>query len=229
MNPKDIIEAVDKSIAIVCDKFHSNPSLFFTENDIVCYFYSILQQTLPVTTTKDKNGQENFLVHGEYPTPFPCDMSNKQFAVKAYGERTPNGGAYKRGHYDIVVLNPEFIKQHPYDVVKAQTYSLYKQHVLKNIKDATYKPIVLYGLEFMYSRNPIKHSKGDSKEKGVDVYIAEILQDADKLVASKKLDGFMGKIKMLSFIKGSSKEICSSMSEKLKERSEIILCCADYI
>jgi len=228
-NHQIIIESVDKTITVVCNEFCSNPSLFYTENDLVCYFYSILQRNLPVLKAHDKDRYEHFLVHGEYPTPFVCDMSRKQFALKEDGSKTPKGGTYRRGHYDIVVLNPEFIAQHSYEVVKSQDYMLYKKHVLNNCQDAAYKPIVLYGLEFMYSRNQIKLSRGDLKEKGVDVYITEILQDADKLVASKNLDGFMGEIKMLSFIKGSSEEICSLMAEKLKERSEVILCCADYI
>ena len=89
MNPKSIVKSVDESIAVVCDKFRSHPTLFYTENDIVCYFYSMLQQNLAVTTAKDKIGHEHFLVHGEYPTPFVCDMSRNQFSVKEYGAQTP--------------------------------------------------------------------------------------------------------------------------------------------
>ena len=64
---------------------------------------------------------------------------------------------YQRGHYDMVILNPDFIKDHSYEVIKAQNYELYKEQVLSNMD--RFKPVILYGLEFMYRREPLKYSK----------------------------------------------------------------------
>jgi len=50
------------------------------------------------------------LVHDEYPTPFRCDMRKYDFRVTSDQERTQRGGLYKRGHHDLVISNPEFIK-----------------------------------------------------------------------------------------------------------------------
>jgi len=99
MNRQIIIEAVDKSIEVLCSEFRSHPTLFFTENDLVCYFHSILQQKLRVFN--DKDGHKHSLIHTEYPTPFTCDMSNNKFELKDDDARTENGGKYQRGHYKV--------------------------------------------------------------------------------------------------------------------------------
>lgn len=225
MRHQKIIEAVDNSVEALCSEFRSHPTLFFTENDIVCYFYRILQQKLPIIKTSDKDGSEHFLIHREYPTPFRCDMSKNKFELKDDDARTKKGEKYQRGHYDVVVLNPDFIRQHTYKVIKGQDYELYQEKVLSKIE--SYSPVILYGLEFMYSRDPLKYSRGNVKEKGIEEFIAKVIQDADKLIASKNKGGFMERIKMLTFVKGSSKEICSLLQKKLTKRNEIILCFGD--
>ena len=225
MEHQIIIEAVDKSIKVLCSEFRAHPTLFFTENDLVCYFYSILQQKLPTFNAHDKDGRKHFLVHMEYPTPFRCDMSKNKFELKDDDTRNEKGGKYQRGHYDIVVLNPNFINQYSYEVIKAQNYELYKAQALSKIN--RYKPVILYGIEFMFSRDPLKYSRGKNKEKGVNEFVAKVTQDADKLITSKNMEGFMGQIKMLTFVKGSSKEIRSLLAVKLSLRNEIILCFGD--
>lgn len=222
MDNKLIIDAVDKSIEELCWEFRAHPTLYYTENDIMCYFYIILQRNLPISKAHDRYGYEHFLVHREYPTPFRCDMSASNFEMKNDDARTPKGGKYQRGHYDIVILNPDFIAQFTYDVIKAQDYESYKDHVIPNLDRNN--PVVLYGVEFMYSRDPLKFSRGQNREKGIDEFVARIKQDANKLVASKKIAGFMDHIKMLTFVKGSPEEICMLLSERLLNRKEILLC-----
>jgi len=222
MKHQIIIKAVDKSIKVLCSEFRAHPTLFFTENDLVCYFYSILQQKLPIFNAYDKDGRKHFLIHMEYPTPFRCDMSKNKFKLKDDETRTEKGGKYQRGHYDLVVLNPDFINQHQYEIIKAQNYELYKAQALSKID--RYKPIILYGIEFMFSRDPLKYSKGKNKQKGINGFVAKVTQDADKLLTSKNMEGFMGQIKMLTFVKGSSKKINSLLTAKLSLRNEIILC-----
>ena len=225
MKHQGIIDAVDNSIKILHDEFKSQPSLFFTEDDLVCYLYQTLQQKLPIVRTPDKDDHQHFLIHKEYPTPFRCDMAGTKFEIKNDEERTEKGGKYKRGYYDLIVLNPDFIRQYTYDEIKAQDYESYKEKVLSKIELDT--PVILYGLEFMFSRDPLKSSRGINKEKGINHFIAKINQDAKKLELSRNFKGFMGEIKMLTFIKGSSEEICFSISETLKKRDEIILIFAD--
>ena len=226
MSHQSIIEATNESIELLCNEFRSHPTLFFTENDIVCYFYRLLQEKLPVLKVKDKDDCGHFLIHTEYPTPFRCNMGNGTFKVVEDDIRTEKGGKYKRGHYDLIILNPDFIKHYSYEVLKAQNYELYKREVLSG--NNSYGPTILYGIEFMFSRDPLKFSRGKDKEKGIDEFVKKVIQDADKLLASKNnMVGFMGQVKMFTFVKGSSEEICSLLTEKLSGRNEIILCFGD--
>ncbi len=219
---EEIYKEVDKSIEVLRDEFQRHPTLFFTENDLVCYFYSILQKKVPFCN--DKDDHKHTLIHMEYPTPFRCDMSNNKFELKDDDVRTENGRKYKRGHYDIVILNPDFIKQYSYEVIKAQNYDLYKVQVLSKID--SYSPIILYGIEFMFIRDPLKYSREKDKEKGIKEFVAKVKQDANKLLVSKN-KGFMDRAKMLTFVKGSSKEICSLLKKELSDRNKIIFCFCD--
>ncbi|KPL02982.1 MAG: hypothetical protein AMJ90_04350 [candidate division Zixibacteria bacterium SM23_73_2] len=224
MKHQGIIDAVDNSIKILHDEFKSQPSLFFTEDDLVCYLYQTLQQKLPIVRTPDKDDHQHFLIHKEYPTPFRCDMAGTKFEIKNDEERTEKGGKYKRGYYDLIVLNPDFIRQYTYDEIKAQDYESYKEKVLSKIELDT--PVILYGLEFMFSRDPLKFSRGTKEDKGINQFVAKVNQDANKLKESKNYKGFMKNIKMIVFVKDSKKEICDSINKKLSKRQEILPCFA---
>lgn len=221
MKQQEILKLVDTALEELCTQFQVQPTLFFTENDIVCYFYYILQQKLLFLRSSDKDGCEHFLIHREYPTPFRCSMSNNKFELKGDEERNEKGRKYKRGHYDIVVLNPDFIRQNSYEVIKAQDYELNKEYALVNIDK--YKPMILYCLEFMYKRDPLIYSRGNNREKSIDEFVAKVIQDADKIMASKNVEGFMRLGKMITFVKGSSKDIIDLLNNKLSERSDIKL------
>ena len=229
-NGSSIIERVELTINEVIAAFRKNPTLFYTENDIVLYFYSQLQKNANYPKEKDKTGKEHFLVHTEYSTPFRCDMHGHECDIKKDNEPTPKGGKYKRGHYDLVVINPEFINNYSYEEIKGQSYErareAYKQYCAKN-KD---QYVILYGLEFMYSRDEIK------TDQGIKTFADKVLQDARKLEQSQKIDyskteemnkeinsvNFMKRVKMLAFIKGSKNIVCDKIKADLSKRSEII-------
>jgi hypothetical protein len=210
---------------LLISEFRSNPTLFYTENDLVCFFFTILRQNLPFFESPDKGGRPHSLIHSQYPTPFRCDMGKSRFQVKDDNARNEKGGKYQRGHYDIVILNPDFINHHTFDVIKAQTYEDFKKEI--NFDSWKDNPMILYGIEFMYSRNPLKWSRGNNKEREIDRFISSVIQDTNKLLASKRLLGFMGKVKMLTFIKGSSEDVCSLVNERLSWREEITICFAE--
>jgi len=172
----------------------------------------------------DKDGHEHFLVHREYPTPFRCDMSDGKFEVKDDDARTERGGKYRRGHYDIVVLDPDFVDRHRHEVIRAQIYQLYKDEVVSEVD--SHGPPILYGLEFMYRRDPLRYCRGGEREKRIEAFLAKVAQDADKLLALKER-GFIHQTRMLTFVKGSSKEICSVLRDRLSRRDEVILCFSD--
>jgi hypothetical protein len=224
MAHETIIGAVDRSIEELCKEFRTRPTLFYTEHDMVSFFYTILQRSLSMATARDRDAREHLLIHLEYPTPFRCDMGGNRFAIKGDDERTPHGGLYRRGHYDVVVLNPDFIKEHSYELIKAQDYDSYKKVVLPKLDRDN--PAVLYGLQLMLRSDPfplLKAKEGKARE-AIDAFIAQVNQAADKLAASQAIPGFMDRIKMLTFVKGGADEVRTFLFKTLSERVEVLVC-----
>lgn len=220
VDSRQIIDAVESCISELCEVFEHTPTLFYTENDIVCYFYYLLRHKLPLPEIPDKEGRKHSLVHREYPTPFRCDMGNSRFELKGDDDRTTRGGKYQRGHFDIVLLNPDFIRQFPFVVIKAQDYELFKHAVIEG--KAAAKPVVRYGIEFMYSRDALV--LGTRDEHQIDRFVEKVLQDANKLKASVGYHGFMDRAKMLAFCKGSDRRATDLIARKLGNRADIIVC-----
>jgi len=200
----NIEEKVTTSINKLIKEFELESTLFYTENDLVCRFYSILQEELAYYKAKDVNGYCHYLVHREYPTPFRCDMSGSRFEVKGDDDRTPKGGKYRRGHYDIVVLNPEFIEKFDYEIVKGQNYSLVRRN---------FQYPVIYGVEFAFNR----YSK---TKRSVERFIDLVIQDYRKLEESKSL-GFVKNVAVLVFDNTSS-AVQRRVVEKLGAYDEIV-------
>ncbi len=116
--------------------FIQTPHRFFTEHDLHSHLYHLVETKLAdrgdlFFDTVD--GEKVSLVHHEYPTPFRCDMSKHGFKISEEFDRTPRGGLFKRGHYDLVVLNPDFVKTSTLAVVSGKQYSVFKS-VKKDIE-----------------------------------------------------------------------------------------------
>ncbi len=214
-----MIKKIEKSIDELCTEFELNPTKFYTENDIVTRFRSILDDNLGVIEVGDKDDNLHSIIHCEYPTPFRCSMKDNKFIKKTDNDRTGKGGKYRRGHYDFVIMNANFIKEHTYTEIKSQNYKLYKE-VLKNMKSTS---VIMYGFEFMFSRDKIKPSRGKNKDKAINNFVAKVKQDYDKLCAGKEQNGFMECIKMMVFINGNLKDVDKKIEEKLLKFDEIDL------
>ena len=119
----------DLTVSRLRDTFHEYPNCFFTEHDIHSVLYNIAKEELQlnrVLTEKTLDECEVALVHHEYPTPFRCYMKRYSFERK---DEKP----YKRGHYDLVILNPEFVKRNKLDVVCGKDYHKFRS-VMQEVK-----------------------------------------------------------------------------------------------
>lgn len=204
-NEQEIIESVERSIGTLTKLFQQEPTRYFTENDLVCCLHRLLHtslETLEVATVRDKDGLPHNLIHCEYPTPFRCDMKTMGFEEKSEADCTPKGKKYKRGHYDLVVLNPAFVAHHTYSVIKCQNFDEYRSNVAPSLSSD--QPVVLYGIELDFRRDTIRPSRGKDWKRAGLAFVAEVAQDADKLAASVKVPGFMKEAAMLAFTKGTS-------------------------
>jgi hypothetical protein len=204
-NDSRIIDAVDEALRMMEAEFLREPTRFFTENDLVCRFHRIVNERLEcsgLALASDRNGCPHSLVHCEYPTPFRCDMGGLAFRRARDDERTDSGGKFGRGHYDIAVLNPDVVKRHRYEEVRGQNYELLTGGVLPGLSDSG--PLILYGLEFVFSRDAIRPFGGE--ETAVPRFISEVIQDAEKLMASVNEQRFMRQGMLLAFLFGTQPE-----------------------
>jgi len=106
----------------VSEIFHAYPDHFFSESDIHSLLCDIANEELKlygVEPTDTIDGYNVGFVHHEYPTPFRCDM-------KEYGCITKDEKPYKRGHYDLVILNPNFVESNKLDVVCGKDYQKFR-------------------------------------------------------------------------------------------------------
>lgn len=101
---------LERSIHLLVREFAQAPYVFFTEADAVARFHQILED-MPVFSQRVKtlDGHEVSLVHREYPTFFRFSDANPTERLS-----WPRGS---RGHYDVAVLNPEFVAAHPAETI----------------------------------------------------------------------------------------------------------------
>lgn len=111
---EDIEKGIESCISSLSEKFLKWPYNFFTESDAHSFLYYHMFRYGPKALKqiyKTKDGQMTVLIHREYPTCFRYSKERKCLDEK--------GG---RGHYDLVVLNPEFSDYGIKEVI-AQDYS----------------------------------------------------------------------------------------------------------
>lgn len=114
-NLKTLDSEIEKCIKSLGEKFLKWPYNFFTESDAHSFLYYYifrsgykqLKQFYPTNDSSFKT----VLIHREYPTSFRYRKINM--------ERDEKGG---RGHYDLVVLNPDFINKHSIEEVIAKDF-----------------------------------------------------------------------------------------------------------
>lgn len=214
---KKITSIADMAINHLILEFSKSPTRFYTENDLRCRLVHLLYSSLEkygFSVVSDADGDPHQLVHCEYPTPFRCDMSDHNFEIKSEDDVPPNGGKYGRGHFDVAVLNPSFIKKHKYSDLKGQSYSNWKLNISDNLTDS--EPAIIMGIEIMYERD-------DLTIAGMNSFVSKILQDHQKLEAGCNSLGFMKAHSTLAFVKGSETSICNQLSERLTKYSSISL------
>jgi len=169
MNPVNQWSVIKKTVVKkTVATFRECPQCFFSEHDIHSVLYRLVVEELKQHEIKPEettlNGYLTSLVHHEYPTPFRCDMQGYNFRRASEEERTPKGGLYKRGHYDLVILNPDFVKNNTLDIVCAKNYKK-----LQSILPRLSIPLIIWACEIIYfpkikkiPKNAIKIIKQDT-------------------------------------------------------------------
>jgi hypothetical protein len=107
MSNQSILEDAIRQLG---SEFAQDPYRYFTEADAVARFHQILDSGGVNSTVNTSDGFAVPQIHREYPTFF-------RFSDKNPVERLPAESKARRGHYDTVILNPEFIQSHPVETV----------------------------------------------------------------------------------------------------------------
>jgi hypothetical protein len=181
--------AINKTI----NKFRENPYYFFTESDIHSYFYHALYSSNFEESTNDI--KRIYCIHREYPTNFRYrkqDLLND--AISAPNQIDGRTGS--RGHYDIAVINPEFIKSvnSEKDIVNKDIKLVI--HRKNNNRNINIKEL-LFAIEFKYV---IRNTKQ---------FADEVKMDNKKLLFAVNNGGSAKAINLI---------FCNIESKKCKER-----------
>jgi hypothetical protein len=102
-------------------------------------------------------------------------MEGYGFEIMPEDSRTLKGGKFKRGHYDVVVLNPCMVRSLPTVAVLGQNLRFVRSEVLPKIQ--SHGPLIAHGLEFQLCRNRLS-------DEGAERFAAGLAQDARKLAAA---------------------------------------------
>lgn len=205
---KDINKAIWKAINKTINKFREHPYYFFTESDIHSYFYYASYSSKHTAPTKD--GKPMYCVHREYPTNFRYnkkDLLDSQISKPCDLEGTLGS----RGHYDIAVLDPDFINKvdSEKDIINKDVRLVIKRaEKNKNIQE--YKEL-LFAIEFKYVIN--------NSEK----FVKEVKMDNKKLLFALEEFGGAARAANLVFCNVSSAKYIGRIIKEVQDADQKIL------
>jgi len=212
----EIVKIIDECIERLCNDFSEEPTLYYTENDLICRLYWQILQKLEDPVAQDNEKQSHLLLHTEYSTPFKCYMKGGGF--EAVGDNEKNR---KCGHYDLIVLNPDFVKSHSYSEIFGQDFETVKNRVRP--WSAQNGPFILYGIEVMLKRKWLPLPQKTGRHGTLDTWMEKLDQDYLKLEESKKR-GFMLKSKAILFVRETSEEAIQEIRKRNSDPDSIVMC-----
>lgn len=154
----ELTAAVETAIEELSSVFNDNPLLVFTEAELHSYLYGLL--TADDSLSCEASWGACCLVHQEYPTPFRCDMPEGRFEV------APEDSALRRGHYDLVVLNPHWVQRVSREALRGVPYRRFCEEI-KNAAQPGDPPLCVAGIEMHLVRSE-RLTKTDHRLIGQD-------------------------------------------------------------
>jgi len=207
LNKEDLNDAVWGAINKTINKFREHPYYFFTESDIHSYFYHALYSSEYEVPTADN--KRIYCIHREYPTNFrykKSELLNIDFKEPYKLE----GESGSRGHYDMAVLDPDFIKNinSQKDIINKDVSLVIKR--AQNNKNFTISKELLFAIEFKYVIN-------NSKK-----FIDEVKMDNKKLLFAKHFGGACKAVNLVFCNVNSTKYIKPIITEVQNADKEIL-------
>ena len=105
MSQELYFSALERTIAEVVGQFEGSPDIFLRPVDLrATLFYALQRQQVLAKRYVTRDGRRTSLVHRRYPTfTYASDLGTQEHSL--------------RGHSDIVVLSPSFVRSHPFDAL----------------------------------------------------------------------------------------------------------------
>jgi hypothetical protein len=119
--------------------FREDPTAFSGGADLSSQLATLLAEH-PAFTFHTPNGPVS-LVHQEYPTAFKCQMGDLRFEVLEDHARA------RRGHYDLVVLNPWWVERVSPETSATENFTLFRREIRDRAQPGD-PPLCLVGIEF---------------------------------------------------------------------------------
>ena len=161
--------------------FRQNPFIFFRESELHSYLYGLLTDN-DIFRLETAWGPCS-LVHQEYPTPFRCDMGKGDFRV------TGDDSGLRRGHYDLVVIDPQWVARSPREALTGAPYSSFCAEIREKAR-ADDPPFCVAGIEMYLMRY----------DKVTEARVKLIRQDYRKLLFSGRLPRLVSKANKWRFM-----------------------------
>jgi len=102
-SPDKMVAAFETAIRSLVRRFRNHPYAFYTETDMHCYLYHRLYRPLFNGLYRTSEGHDTILLHKEYPTV-------SRYAREASGHLRTDPAGRRRGHFDISIWDPAFIR-----------------------------------------------------------------------------------------------------------------------
>lgn len=145
------LEKLERCMNSLGEKFIKWPYNFFTESDahsfLYYYMFRSAHRSLKIQYSTIDKSVKTVLVHREYPTSFR--YKKKEMIV------SQDGG---RGHYDLAILEPRFVREHSIDTVIGKDFK-------KTAKSE--KHHLLAALEFKFIHSPLNKNLRDEIKRDV--------------------------------------------------------------
>jgi hypothetical protein len=119
--------------------FRHDPTAFSRQMDLPSQLATLLAEH-PAFACDTPNGPVP-LVREAYPTPFKCQMGDLRFEV------LEDDAQARRAHYDLVILNPWWVKRASPEAITNENFALFRRVIRDNAHPGD-PPLCLVGIEF---------------------------------------------------------------------------------
>ncbi|MEQ4489573.1 MAG: hypothetical protein AAC990_04305 [Dehalococcoides mccartyi] len=166
----DVNIAVNNGIEKIIHDFQIHPHYYFTEEDIRWRLLREIENDLALAGSEQIPFPKGVtsVIHTEYPTPFRCSMSERQFKLLDFADTKG-----QRGHFDIAILNEKSASQCEFEILRSQYYKPF----CEKLKSGRIQlPLLDYAIELKLFRDLAHPNRTESARQQAEYAVQAILK-----------------------------------------------------